>query len=252
MLCLAVYTAVVLSFQFLTNVVLKLFINRFEVKLKSSTNAEIYRKAAAIDIVNYNNSEFYNKLHRAIKESDSRYFLVLMQLFSFFVSTLTFVSIFAIYRDPIVLLATVISVLNYIIYHFWANKKGYDFDKKEEPYARLQDYMDRVFYSKEYAEELRMTEGIRKRLLEKLENETEGHVERYHVYLKAFSYRSILMTTIGYLIFWIVSVYVSARMLGRKITVGEFSLVLSNFAMLASQTEKTLCFSRRFGIMRNT
>ena len=74
---------------------------------------------------------------------------MLMQLFSFFVSMITFVSVFTIYHDPVILLAAALNVLYYIIYYFKMNKKGYEFNKKEEPYARLQDYIDQVFYLRE-------------------------------------------------------------------------------------------------------
>lgn len=232
---LAVYVVVVLTFHFLSNIVLKLFTNWFETRLKTSTNAEIYRKTVELDVINYNDSEFYNKLHRAIKESDSRYFLVLMQLFSFCVSVLTFVSVFVIYRDPVVLLAAALDVLNYIVYYFQMNKKGYEFNKKEEPYARLQDYMDQVFYLKEYAEELRMTQGIKEKLLSKLEDETERYAERYRIYLKKLSYRSILMSTFSYLLFWLVSVYVSARLLGRKMTTGDFLVMINVVSVMSTQ-----------------
>ncbi len=235
MFYLAVYALVVLGFQFLSNIVLQLFISWFEVRLKVSTNAEIYRKTLELDIINYNDSGFYNKLHRAIKESDSRYFLVLMQLFSFCVSTITFVSVFTIYHDPVVLLAAVLNVFNYIIYYFKMNKKGYEFNKKEEPYTRLQDYMDQVFYLREYAEELRMTEGIKEKLLFKLEDETERYLDRYRIYLNRISYQSIFMTTFSYLIFWVVSVYVSARLLGHKITMGDFLVMINVVSVMSAR-----------------
>ena len=56
---------------------------------------------------------------------------MLMQLFSFFVSMITFVSVFTIYHDPVILLAAALNVLYYIIYYFKMNKKGYEFNKKE-------------------------------------------------------------------------------------------------------------------------
>lgn len=98
------------------NILVGGYINQFEVKLKNQTMPEIYQKVLKIDFIEYNDEKFYDKLNRALTESDSRYFIILMQLFTFCVSTIIFFCVFAIYNNAVILIAVAINVAIYILY----------------------------------------------------------------------------------------------------------------------------------------
>lgn len=211
------------------------YINKFEVKLKKYFIPQIYKKASEIDIINYNYTDFYNKLNRALEESGSRYFILLMQLFSFFVSILTFVSVFSFYFDPVVICATIINVIVYIVYYFKENKKKYDFEKKEEKFFRYEDYLSRVFSEKEFAQELRLSKEMNERLLYNFSVLTNAYKDRYNEYLKGFVYKSIIMTSTSYLLYWISSIYISSLLWDVKISVGDYFVLINVVSVMSTQ-----------------
>lgn len=99
-------------------------------------------------MIHYNDTAFYDKLSRAMAQSDSRYFYLLVQIFTFLVSLITFVFVFGFYHDAVILLAVGINVASYIVYYFIENKRKYAFDKKEEPFSRLDDIRTGYFHGK--------------------------------------------------------------------------------------------------------
>ena len=198
---LSLYLVLMGIIKLYDRVILTVYINKFEMKLKSHTMTEIYRKIPRIGMIHYNDTAFYDKLSRAMAQSDARYFYLLVQIFSFLINLITFVFVFGIYNDAVILFAVGINVASYIAYYFIENKRKYAFDKKEEPFSRLDDYMNRVFSRKEYAPELRVSEGIRERLLEKYSEQAGQYSVSYSSYLKTATRRSVLMVTANYLIY---------------------------------------------------
>lgn len=211
------------------------YINQFEVKLKNQTIPEIYQKILKIDFIEYNDEKFYDKLNRALTESDSRYFIILMQLFTFCVSTIIFFCVFAIYNNAVILTAVAINVAVYILYYFVENKKKYEFDKKEEAFFRFEDYMNKVFSLEEYAYELSANEGIKEKLFDKYSEYTNRYIEKYKVYLERFLFRSTLMTSLSYLIYWASSVYIAGLLIKARISLGDFLVLLNVVACMSTQ-----------------
>lgn len=217
------------------NILAGSYINQFEVKLKNQTMPEIYQKVLKIDFIEYNDEKFYDKLNRALTESDSRYFIILMQLFTFCVSTIIFFCVFAIYNNAVILTAVAINVAVYILYYFVENKKKYEFDKKEEAFFRFEDYMNKVFSLEEYAYELRANEGIKEKLFDKYSEYTNRYIEKYKVYLERFLFRSTLMTSLSYLIYWASSVYIAGLLIKARISLGDFLVLLNVVACMSTQ-----------------
>lgn len=217
------------------NILVGGYINQFEVKLKNQTMPEIYQKVLKIDFIEYNDEKFYDKLNRALTESDSRYFIILMQLFTFCVSTIIFFCVFAIYNNAVILIAVAINVAIYILYYFVENKKKYEFDKKEEAFFRFEDYMNKVFSLEEYAYELRANEGIKEKLFDKYSEYTNRYIEKYKVYLERFLFRSTLMTSLSYLIYWASSVYIAGLLIKARISLGDFLVLLNVVACMSTQ-----------------
>lgn len=246
------YLALNFILELFRHLFMGLFIDKFEADITSVFGARLYEKIIGLDIINYNDSEFYNKLHRAMQESESRYFILFTQLLSLLTNAVTYAGVFTLYHDPAILLAVVLDVSAYLFYYFHNNKKNYHFGKKEEPYDRFKDYFDRIFYQMEYAQELRTSDAIRERLLDKFDGEGEKYMGRFAKYLKGFLRNGILVTTTSYLLFWVVSLYVSARLLEKKVLVGDFLVMLNVVAAMSEQliglfrTIPDICQSSRY------
>lgn len=232
---LSIYFGLIFLSKTVTGLLAPLFANALEGKVMARSNGALYKKILSISAINYNNTEFYNKLSIAMRESGIRYFQLVMQIFSFLQSTVVGGAVFTIYGDPVILLASALSTLNYMLYFFWVNKRNYQFTKQEEPYERLVNYFNYIFYRREYAEELRSSRGIQSLLLKKYDRETEKDIDRTNKYLHNFIIRSNLMLCLDGLILWAIAVYVSAQILNFKISTGEFLVMINIVSSISGQ-----------------
>ncbi len=232
---LCIYLALVFLSKMVTGLFSPLLANILEGRVMARSNGTLYKKILSISAVHYNDTEFYNQLSLAMRESGIRYFQLVMQIFSFLQSAIVGFTVFSIYGDPVILLACALSTLNYMLYFFWVNRKNYQFTKQEEPYERLVHYFNHIFYRREYAEELRSNRGIQSLLLKKYDGETEKDIERTDKYLHIFIIRSNLMSCLDGLILWVVAVYVSAQILNLKISTGEFLVMINIVSSISGQ-----------------
>lgn len=221
------YFALNLILKSFLHIFTNLYIERFEMKLKSHTNSQMYEKIMELDLENYDDAVFYDKLHRALDESDARCFLLSVQLMKFCGNAVAYIGVFTICHDPIVLMAVAFDVFVYLSYYFRQNKKQYDFNKKEEPYRRFSDYLDMVFYRQEYGEELKSIPAVKERLLMKFCGEADGYLKRVEAYLNQVEKKSIRMFSTRQLIFFVVTVYVCAKLQETKLSVGDFLVMLN-------------------------
>lgn len=203
------------------------YIEWFEVRFKSHTVSRLYKKISEFDMIHYNDVKFYDKMSRAVKEGGSRYFILLTQLFTLLTSALTLSSVLAVYHDGFLLAAVSVNVLVYMIYYHRANKRKYEFDKKEEIFDRFENYLNRIFSQRDYAQELRTSSGAAELLIDKLSDASGVYAGSYASYLKKYMHSSVLMTTLSYLIYWISALYISGQFFHTRITAGDF-LVLAN------------------------
>lgn len=210
-------------------------VNKFEAKFKARVNAGMYKKIIGLDIANYNDAGFYNQLHLAMDEIESRYYVLFMQLISLLVNALTYTGVFAIYHDPVILLAVALDVLAYLFYYFRTNKRNYNFNKQEEPYDRQKDYLDRIFYQREYAQELRVLGAVKEKLVRRFGEQTREYRVRQEKYLGVFLRESVLVTTFRYVLVWAVGVYVSAKLLAGQVLAGDFLVMLNIVATMSEQ-----------------
>lgn len=232
---LIAYFCAAAAVNVLQNICIGGYLDRLEVKLKSDTMAKIYKKASEINLVNFDNPDFYDKLNRAMEESNTRYFILLTQLFSLIVSILTFVCIFTVYNDPVIICAAFINVAVYMIYYFKENRKKYEFEKREAKYFRFDDYISRIFSSSEYAQELRISRRAKDKVLASHAEVSKSYLRNYTTYLKTFFYHSVLMTSAGYLLYWIASIYVSGLLLNTRISVGDFLVLINIVSTISMQ-----------------
>jgi len=211
------------------------YLCKFEMKLRNAATPKIYKKACEINLIHFDDSEFYDKLNRAMEESGSRYFIVLTQLYSMIVSILTFLCVFTVYNDLLIICAAAINVVIYMIYYFKENKKKYEFEKREAKYFRFDNYISRIFSSSEYAQELRVSQGMKDKVLDSYAEVSKSYLKNYATYLKAFFYNSVLMRSAGYLLYWIASIYVSGLFLNTRISVGDFLVLINVVSTMSMQ-----------------
>ncbi len=119
----------------------------------------VYKKAAAVELKCYENTEYYNKYSRAIDESTSRAWSVvgaITNVLSMITSfSANFLMLFAI--DPVLLLFAIIPLVTIPI-STACNKINYKLNMETTEENRLKDYTRRTFYLSDYAKEMRLTD----------------------------------------------------------------------------------------------
>ncbi|MDE7298373.1 MAG: ABC transporter ATP-binding protein/permease [Lachnospiraceae bacterium] len=241
LLYLLLYFAADACFK-LFNVLFKyLYIYKFEYQIMSERKEELYRKIETIDPADYNDPAFYDKMDRAQQEIGVRYFRILVELSSLAISTLTAAAVFTAYGDAVILTATAINVISYVIYYFAAEKYKYNFEKREqEPYSRAHGYPERIFCLREHTEELRLLDGLKERLIANDRRETEKYLGRYRGFLRAFFGQAASMTAASNLLYCLVSIYVSGLLFHKNISVGEFVVAVEIVASMTSQLSELI------------
>lgn len=235
LLWLTGYLLINLVFKIVLNIIVNQFIFKFETKLKTYTSTKIYNKILTLDLINYDNFDFYNKLNRAINEGNTRYFILYTQLLAFLINLITFGITFIVYKDPVIIILSGVSAVNYLLYYFHRNKKQYNFNKREEPYDRFKDYLNRIFYQREYAEELYTTESIKDRLLLKFDVETKKYINKYKKYLTGYMGETAFMVSVSGLLVWMAEINISIQIINGKMSIGNFLVMLNIVSVMSEQ-----------------
>lgn len=130
----------------------------YSYKTNSVIRAAVYKQAAHVDLKFYEDPKYYNDLNLAVTEGISRIEQVLDSL-SYLLSslaTLFSISVLTYMINPVVMLFYCIPIIVMLL-----DKKrmdaGFALNKKINAISRRNDYFNRCFTQKEYAEELRTT-----------------------------------------------------------------------------------------------
>ncbi|MBD5460941.1 MAG: ABC transporter ATP-binding protein [Lachnospiraceae bacterium] len=147
-------------------------------KIRRRIRMELYRKAAEMDLKNYDDPNYYNEFVWAMGEAAQRTDSVI-GTFANFIGEIAGILVMAGYvlsQDVFGLALTAVSVCLLLVLSNLYNKYRLAFQEKLKPLERKRDYIGRVFYLPEYAKELRMSH-VRPKLQEEFE-EASGQMRR--------------------------------------------------------------------------
>lgn len=209
-------------------------IRKCEYNFVTNCVSNLYKKCLEIEMIHFNKSEFYDKLDRAISHAGDCQIQLLDQCFAFLSNGLCFLSVMTICRDPVLLIATGISVSVYLLYYFSANKKGYQLEKNEEKFNRFENYLNWVFSDREYGQELRASAGMKEILMDKYDRWWKASHARYKAYTRTYTGMSMLLAyTPKNLILAFTSIYATNLFFRGSCTAGDY-LVLVAFVSTMS------------------
>ncbi len=156
---LAVFVGVTLVAQVLPNYVETRLKPLSLEKIHLRIRRELYRKAAQIDLKNYDDPAYYNEFVWAMGEAAERTEQVIGSC-AVFIGEIVGILVTGAYvltQDPLGLVLTGISVLAVLLLSNLYNKYRLQFQEKMKTLERKRDYISRVFYLPEYAKELRLS-----------------------------------------------------------------------------------------------
>lgn len=178
-----VFWFVVAVFSFVT-LVAQVLPNYVDTKLKPISKEkihlrirmELYRKAAEIDLKNYDDPEYYNEFVWAMGEAAERTEAVIGSCATLIgeVVGIGVVAGYVLSQDRFGLLITGISVVLLLFLTNLYNKYRMSYLEKIRPLERKRDYISRVFYLPEYAKELRLS-NVKPKLYEEF-HEASGQI----------------------------------------------------------------------------
>lgn len=128
--------------------------------IKSEVKKTIFYRLLQVDLLQYDDPEFYNKKIWACNDMDGRYIVILNASFTLISSVLTCISlvISAFLLEPFLIIFAMI----YIGATIWVNKYyvgvKFEFDKNSVSVKRLMDYPKSIFFSVAAAKDIRTTD----------------------------------------------------------------------------------------------
>lgn len=128
-------------------------------KIHRRIRLELYRKAAEMDLKNYDDPAFYNEFVWAMGEAAERTEAVIGSCAALIgeIVGIVVVAGYVLSQDFVGFVLTGISVLLLLLLTNLYNRHRISFREKIKPLERKLDYISRVFYLPEYAKELRLS-----------------------------------------------------------------------------------------------
>lgn len=125
---------------------------------KAKLNSNVFKKATNVDVVCYEDTDFFDRFNRVMSEYCSVNMSVYSTIKDIVVILLESISVLIIIInvDPMTLLFSIIPFLFLFLFGKKSNKLRVDLKKENTKYERKAAYTERVVYQKEYAKELRL------------------------------------------------------------------------------------------------
>lgn len=204
-------------------------------KLQKEMYSELFQKATEISVVKYDDPEFYDKFVLALNNSDSRALSILNTFTTIISSFFTIVAITALITslDSLIFLFVILDVLFTLSLNTILSKITYYLNINMTPSRRGMSYVQRVYYLREFANELRLTRitDCLKKMYQALNDnalsllQESGSQKTRLYFLQAFvqiAYASAIM------------IYLSFRLFTKVIAAGDFAALINSANQLSS------------------
>lgn len=199
-----------------------------DIKIRKEMQATVYAKIRNVDLVAFDDTEFYKVYTRAVKETSDRAIKVLSTFTKLLTSILSFVGIIAIlvWLDAIIILFVFSSVLLSVLISGLHNKISYIYDMEQTNNNREQGYIGRLFYLKQYAKEIKFFDLYTyfidkfKRILDTQESIRRKYDFKFFVF-------DILQNLIQITLVFVIIIYLGWNYLLGTIAIADFATLLN-------------------------
>ena len=224
-------TAAVLFITHLTITIADLTYNIKIVNISGTIQREILEKASEADLKYYDNTEFYDDFIRAIERGESLVvgsISTIINILSLLSGVVGIIGV-VLTIDPIMSLFPFVACGAYVISLVFMQKAQYELTINTDKARRKKKYSRRIFYQKEYAKELKLT-NIRAPLLRQFEESISEECQLTKKYGKKLLWLTLVHYVFGWTIFafYVPPLYLSYRtLIARSMDIGEMSAVHS-------------------------
>lgn len=204
-------------------------------KIRTGMRNELYKRAAAVELKCYDDAEYYNKFSMAIEQSDRRAIEVLNTFTSFVESLMGAGSLIALVGvlQPVILLFVIFNVAASFTINMWRAKIQHSFTEERMPLEREQGYISRVFYLRNYSQELRLFTGMRNMFEDHFHDATIQLTRMVGKYGKKFVTQSVFEGLAGSITSFLTMVYLAIKVVLNAFPLGDFFTVLTGSNQLS-------------------
>lgn len=141
---------------------------RAKPKLYQALKEQMYQKAQELDLVCYDNPEYYNDFVLAVAEAESSIdrFIELLNSIVQSITVIVTTGAFFLMTDSVGILFVMVSFLLSFFLAKKLNRINYEVRLRVNPWERKRSYASRVFYLNDYAKELRLNPKVAELLKE--------------------------------------------------------------------------------------
>ena len=204
------------------------------------TSEELIKKAATLDLHQFENANFYDKLERARRQTTNRVVLMSQVLEQFQeIITIVFLGAGLIYFEPLLIILLVIAVLPTFLSETYFNKSGYSLVRGWTPERRELDYLRYIGASDETAKEIKIFG-----LADFIKNRFSRLSKKYYEANKSLAVkRSIwgsIFNMLGDLAYYGAYVFIVIRTVAEILTIGDLTFLSGSFNRLRNLLQSIL------------
>lgn len=196
------------------------------------TSVRLIQHAASLDLPQFEDAAFYDKLARARRQTTSRVVLmsqILMQVQDFF--TMIFLAGGLVVFNPWLIFLLVLAVIPSFLSETYFNRRGYSLARGWTPERRELDYLRYIGASDETAKELKIF-GLSEFLQERFRELADRYYEaNKRLAIKRASWGSVL-NGLGDLGYYVAYVFIALETVAGALTIGDLTFLTGSFARL--------------------
>ena len=241
-LFICVYSSVNIVLVIFSAYLNRLFIPRNTLQIQQKFKMELYNKVMNIPFGCFDIADFYNLYSMAINEADKRVFEVLQTvslLTSSIVSIAGCIAIISGINKVILFIASVLVVFSTLVSSLMT-KTQYQYSMGAIPYTRRFGYIGRVYYLKEYLQELHSNLGVNTILQEDIEETTSKAVRLTESFGKKLGQLQAIVGGIPVVLQMIILILACIQVYAYGMTVGNLVALVSSSITLFSQTNSLI------------
>lgn len=204
------------------------------------TSEELIEKAATLDLHQFEDANFYDKLERARRQTTNRVVLmsqVLTQLQE--IITVIFLAAGLIYFEPWLILLLVVAVLPTFLSETYFNQSGYSLVRSWTPERRELDYLRFIGASDETAKEIKIFG-----LADFIKNRFSDLSEKYYQANKRLALKRSLwgsvFNTLGDVAYYGTYIFIIIRTVAGVLSVGDLTFLSGSFNRLRNLLQSIL------------
>lgn len=208
--------------------------------LSNETSEQLIEHAAKLDLAQFEDSEFYDKLERARRQTNSRTFLmsqILSQAQNFI--TILFLGAGLIVFNPWLILLLILAVIPAFLSELHFNQRSYSMTRNWTPERRELDYVRFVGASDQMAKEVKMF-GLAGYLKERFATVAAQYYQANKTLATRRAAFGFLFTGLGTFGYYAAYVVIILQAISGSITLGDLTFLSGSFARMRGLLQSML------------